>query len=93
MGYFLVTVCGLIAVVSLVAEHGLSGRQVSVVAACGLSSCSSQAVEHTGSIVVVHRLSCPMECGVFPDQGSNLCLLHWQTECSQLSHKGSLGVE
>ena len=36
----------LIAVVSLVAEHRLYGKRGSIVAARGLSSCGSQAVEH-----------------------------------------------
>ena len=31
-----------------------------------------------GSAVVAHRLSCSTTCGIFPDQGSNLCPLHWQ---------------
>ena len=30
------------------------------------------------SIVVAHGLSCSMACGNFPEQGLNLCLLHWQ---------------
>ena len=52
-GYSLVTVHRhLIAMDSLVAEHGLQGAQI-----------------------VVHRLSCPVVCGVFSDQGSNLCPL------------------
>ena len=39
-----VAVCGfLIAVASLVAEHGALGAPASVVVACGLSSCGSQA--------------------------------------------------
>ena len=29
-----------------------------------------------GSAVVAHRLSCSMGCGIFRDQGSNLCPLH-----------------
>ena len=32
-----------------------------------------QAVEHVGSVVVVHGLCCPKACGMFPDQGSNPC--------------------
>ena len=36
----------LIAVASLVAEHWLRGVWASVVAACGLSSCGSRALEH-----------------------------------------------
>ena len=29
-----------------------------------------------GSVVVAHRPSCSMACGIFPDQGSNPCPLH-----------------
>ena len=29
---------------------------------------------------VVHGLSCPTACGIFPDQGSNPCPLHWQAD-------------
>ena len=32
-----------------------------------------QAVEHVGSVAVVHGLCCPEACGMFPDQGSNPC--------------------
>ena len=32
------------------------------------------------SLVVAHGLSCPATCGIFLDQGSNLCLLHWQVD-------------
>ena len=39
----------------------------SAVVARGLSSCSSQA-------------SLPAACGIFPDQGSNPCPLHWQAD-------------
>ena len=41
-----------------------------------------------GSGVVVHGLSCSKMCGIFPDQGSNLCLLHWQVDSLPLSHQG-----
>ena len=34
-------------------------------------------------------LSCSMVCGIFSDQGSNLCLLHWQVVSLPLSHQGS----
>ena len=33
---------------------------------------------HAGSLVVAHRLSCSATCGIFLDQGSNPCPLHWQ---------------
>ena len=43
-----------------------------------------------GSEVVAHAFSCSMACRIFPDQGSNLCLLHWQVVDSlPLSHQGS----
>ena len=41
------------------------------------------------SVVGLHRLSCSMARGIFPDQGSNLCLLHWQTDYLSLNHPGS----
>ena len=43
----------------------------------GLSRCGSR-VYSTSSAVVVNGLSCSTACGIFPDQGWNLCLLHWQ---------------
>ena len=46
----------------------------------GFSSCGSWALE-PGSVVVAHRLSCSMACGIFPDQGLNPCPLHWQADC------------
>ena len=27
-----------------------------------------------------HGLSCPTVCGIFPNQGSNPCPLHWQAD-------------
>ena len=47
-------------------------------------------LQSTGSIVVVHRLSCCTSCEIFPDQGLNLCLLHWQADSLPLSHQGAL---
>ena len=40
--------------------------------------------------VVVHRLSCSEVCGIFRDQGSNLCVRHWQADSLSWSHQGSL---
>jgi len=42
-----------------------------------------------GSVVVVHRLSCSMACGLFLNWGLNPCLLHWQADSLPLSHQGS----
>ena len=44
----------------------------SVVVAHGLQS--------AGLVVVAHGLSCSAACGIFLDQGSNLCHLHWQAD-------------
>ena len=42
-----------------------------------------------GSVVVVHGPSCSAACGIFPDQGSNPCPLHWQADSQPLRHQGS----
>ena len=55
----------------------------------GFSSCAPR-LQSTGSIVVTHGLSCSVACGIFPDQGLNLYLLHWQAGTLPLSHQGSL---
>ena len=73
--------CGLlIVVVSLVAEPGFRARGFRVVV---------PRLESTGSIVVVHGLSCSTLRGIFPDKGLNLCLPQWQADSLPLSHLGS----
>ena len=69
----------LIAVASLVVKHRLQ--------ACGLqqlwhmgSVVVAHGLQSAGSVVVAHGLSCSAACGIFPDQGSNLCPLHWQVD-------------
>ena len=42
-----------------------------------------------GSAVVAHGPSCSEACGIFPDQGSNPCPLHWQADSQPLRHQGS----
>ena len=44
---------------------------------------------HAGSVVVAHGPSCSAACGIFPDQGSNPCPLHWQADSQPLCHQGS----
>ena len=44
---------------------------------------------HTGSVVAAHGPSCSTACGIFPDQGSNPCPLHWQADPQPLRHQGS----
>ena len=43
----------------------------------------------SGSGVVKHRLSCSITCGIFLDQESNLCPLHWQVDSYPLCHQES----
>ena len=42
-----------------------------------------------GSVIVAHRPSCSAACGIFPDQDSNPCPLHWQADSQPLHHQGS----
>ena len=51
------------------------------------SSCGSGALEHRCG------LRCSVACGIFPVQGSNPCLLHWQANSLRLSHQASPGPE
>ena len=59
---------------------GRQGRLFTVV--CGLLIVLTSLVAaprpwSAGSVVVAHVLSYPEVCGILPDQGSNLCALHW----------------
>ena len=40
----------------------------------------STSSRHRASVVVARGLSCPEACGIFPEQGSHACPLHWQVE-------------
>ena len=42
-----------------------------------------------GSVIVAHGPSCSVACGIFPDQGSNPCPVHWQADSQPLHHQGS----
>ena len=60
----------------------------------GFSSCGAWAQlqirgSRTQSIIVVQEFIFFEACGIFPDQGLNLCLLHWQVDSLPLSHWGS----
>ena len=37
---------------------------------------------------MAHGLSCSAACGIFPDQGSNPCPLHWQADSQPLCQPG-----
>ena len=61
----------LIAVASRCGARAL-GKRASVLVALGLYS--------AGSVVVAYGLSCSAACGIFLDQGSKPCPLHWQVD-------------
>ena len=44
---------------------------------------------HSGSVIAAHGPSCSAACGIFPDQGTNPCPLHWQADSQPLHHQGS----
>ena len=81
----------------------VSVRGLSLVAAsggCSSSRCAglslsrplllrSTGSRRAGSVIVAHRPSCSAACGIFPDQGSNPCPLHWQADSQPLRHQGS----
>ena len=75
---------------SLVAASG--GHSSSRCAGLSLSGpllLRSTSSRHAGSVVVAHGPSCSVACGIFPDQGSNPCPLHWQADSQPLRHQGS----
>ena len=75
---------------SLVAASG--GRSSSRCAGLSLSwplLLRSTGSRRPGSVVVAHGPSCSAACGIFPDQGSNPCPLHWQADSQPLRHQGS----
>ena len=75
---------------SLVAASG--GRSSSWCAGLSLSRplpLQSTGSRRAGSAIVAHGPSRSVACGIFPDQGSNPCPLHWQADSQPLRHQGS----
>ena len=75
---------------SLVAASG--GHSSSRCARLSLSrplSLRSTGSRRAGSVIVAHGPICSVACGIFPDQGSNPCPLHWQADSQPLHHQGS----
>ena len=84
----------------------VSVRGLSLVAASGGHSSSrcaglslsrplllrSTGSRRAGSVNVAHGPSCSAACGIFPEQGSNPCPLHWQADSQPLSHQGSPAI-
>lgn len=59
---------------SLVAEQGLPDLQHTG------SGAAARRLRSTGSVVAARGLSRSAAGGILPDQGSNLCILHWQAD-------------
>ena len=77
--YSLAVVHGpLILVAFLFVHTGLSSCDF-LALVCGLSSFGAWA----------WGLNCSSMCGLFPDQGLNLCPLDWQADCYPLNYQGS----
>ena len=83
---FLVSVRGLSLVVASGGHSSLRRAGLSLSRPLLLRSTSSR---RAGSVVVAHGPSCSAVCGIFPDQGSNPCPLHWQADSQPLRHQGS----
>ena len=45
------------------------------------------------SVVAAFTLSCPVACGIFPDQGLNPCILHWEGRFLTTGSPGKSGIE
>ena len=75
---------------SLVAASG--GHSSSRCAGLSLSRpllLRSTGSRRAGSAIMAHGPSRSVACGIFPDQGSNPCPLHWQADSQPLRHQGS----
>ena len=68
------------------ASEGHSSSQCTLSRPLLLRSTGSR---RASSVVVAHGPSCSVACGIFPDQGSNPCPLHWQADSQPLRHQGS----
>ena len=53
------------------------------------SCCGARALGSRASVVMAHRLSCSVACGIFTDRGLNPCPLHWEVDSQPLRHQGS----
>ena len=87
--FFYLFICLFLAVLGLRSVRGLSpavasgGHSSSRCLGLSLSRplpLRSTGSRCAGSVVVAHGPSCSTACGIFPDQGSNPCPLHWQAD-------------
>ena len=86
----------------LSALTGLSSRSHNVLCVCVLRpvrlcdpmDCSppGSSVHSVSQAVTLEQVAIPSSRGIFPTQGLNPSLLHWQADSLPLSHQGSLYV-
>ena len=74
---------------SLVAASGATLHRGARASHCRGLSLRSTGSRRAGSAIVAHGPSHSVACGIFPDQGSNPCPLHWQADSQPLRHQGS----
>ena len=82
-------VLGLLIEVASLLEHRLQARGLQSLQHTGSGLLARGPQSAPASGVVAHGLSCSTACGIFLDQGSNPCLLHWQADPYLLLHQES----
>ena len=75
---------------SLVAVHRILVAVACLAESTGSVACgcrvAAPTLQSTDSTVAAHGLSCSAALGILLDQGSNLCLLHWQADSLPLDY-------
>ena len=91
--YFILWLCWVFVSVRglslVVASGGRSSSRCAGLSPSRPLSLRSTGSRRAGSATVAHGPSCSVACGIFPDQGSNPCSLHWQADSQPLRHQGS----
>ena len=73
----------------VVASGGHSSSQCAGLSLSRPLPLRSTGSRRAGSVIVAHGPSCSAARGIFPDQGSNPCVLHRQADSQPLRHQGS----
>ena len=55
----------------------------------GFSCCRARALDTQASVVVAHGFTCPVSCGILPDQGLNRCPLHYKADSQPSDYQES----
>ena len=90
--YLFMAVLGLHFCARVYSSRGSGGHSSSRCAGLSLSRpllLRSTGSRRAGSVIVAHGPSCSAACGIFLDQGSNPCPLHWQADSQPLRHQES----